>query len=265
MKKKISVRKETDKETIRSFLEMDRAWAGYAICDLKQEMFPLCDWHVAYTNGDIISLCLYFKGLRLPTQITMGEPFGIDEILKTADIPEEIYAHIPLHHREVVEKYYHFHELRLMKRMIVTEEAFSSIAGKATRLNECDLTNLEKLYASQPGTFFRPYMLTSGVYYGLKKDDALVSVAGTHVCSASHGMACVGGVFTHPSYRGAGYATICTSEVVKRLLTRCQDVILNVSTQNTPAIKIYEKLGFHEHCTYLEGLGKRTSQITKNL
>lgn len=256
MKRKISIRKESDKDIIRAFLETYRIWAGYAICDLEQEFFPLCDWYTAYRNGDVISLCLYFKGLQPPTQITMGEPFGIEGILKAADVPRKVYAHIPVNHLEIVKKHYCFSKLRSMKRMVVTKESFKPVAGQAIRLNELDLMDLEKLYASQPGTFFRPYMLASGVYYGLKKNDILVSAAGTHVCSSSHGMACVGNVFTHPSYRGKGYATVCTSGVLRELLTRYQDVILNVDSQNTPAIKIYKRLGFREHCTYLEGLGK---------
>ncbi len=255
MKGEILVREERDKERIRSLLETDRLWAGYALCDLEQELFRLCDWHVACIDDTVISLCLYYKGLQPPTQITVGEPYGIEKILKAAAVLREIYAHIPLHHREVLERYYSFGELQLMKRMAVAEDAFTPVAGEATRLNKEDLRDLEKLYAVHSRAFFRPYMLTTGVYYGLKRHGVLVSAAGTHVCSPSHSIACLGNVFTHPSHRGKGYATICTSRVVEELLTHHQDVVLNVGSQNTPAIAIYERLGFHEHCTYLEGLG----------
>ncbi len=256
MERKIPIRKETDKDQIHSFLETDRIWAGYAICDLEPEMFPLCDWYTAHRNNDIISLCLYFKGLQPSTQITIGEPFGVERILKTADVPREVYAHIPITHLEIVRRYYYFSGLRNMKRMVVTKESFKPVAGKATKMNPGDLMDLEQLYASQSETFFRSYMLASGVYYGLKKNNTLVSVAGTHVCSSSYGLACVGNIFTLPSHRRKGYATICTSQVVKELLTCYNDVILNVASDNTPAIKIYRRLGFREHCTYLEGLGK---------
>jgi GNAT superfamily N-acetyltransferase len=255
MKGEILVREERNKDRIRSLLETDRLWAGYALCDLEQELFRLCDWHVACINHAVISLCLYYKGLQPPTQITVGEPYGIEKILKAAAVLREIYAHIPVHHREVLERYYSFGKLQLMKRMAVAEDAFTPVAGEATRLNEEDLRDLEKLYAFHSRAFFRPYMLTAGVYYGLKRHDILVSAAGTHVCSPSHSIACLGNVFTHPSHRGRGYATICTSRVVEELLTHHQDVILNVGSQNTPAIAIYERLGFHEHCTYLEGSG----------
>ena len=255
MKEEISVRGERDKEKIRSLLETDRLWAGYALCDLEQELFRLCDWHVACIDYAIISLCLYYRGLQPPTQITMGKPYGIEKILNATDVLRELYAHIPLHHREVLEKYYSFNELQLMKRMAIAKDTFTPVAGKAARLNEADLRDLETLYTLHSRAFFQPYMLTSGVYYGLRRHDVLVSAAGTHVCSPAHSIACLGNVFTHPTHRGKGYAAICTSQVVEELLTHHHDVILNVGSQNTPAIAIYEKLGFHEHCTYLEGLG----------
>jgi GNAT superfamily N-acetyltransferase len=255
MKGEILVSKERDKKRIRSLLETDRLWAGYALCDLEQEFFRLCDWYVACMNDAVVSLCLYYKGLQPPTQITMGDPYGIEKILSSADVLGELYAHIPLQHREVLERYYAFGELQLMKRMAVTIDTFTPVAGKATRLDEEDLRDLETLYALHSRAFFRPYMLTSGVYCGVKRHGILVSAAGTHVRSHAYSMACLGNVFTHPAHRGKGYATICTSKVVGELLAHHQDVILNVGSQNTPAIAIYEKLGFHEHCTYLEGLG----------
>jgi predicted GNAT family acetyltransferase len=98
-------------------------------------------------------------------------------------------------------------------------------------------------------------MLTSGVYYGIRKDGTLVSVAGTHVCSSNHKIACVGNVFTLPSCCDKGYATICTSKVVEELLLSHSDIILNVNSKNIPAIKVYKKLGFREHYTYYGGLG----------
>ena len=167
-----------------------------------------------------------------------------------------MYAHIPLTHREAVQKFYSFSQLSLMKRMSASKEFFKPAEGSAIRLCERDLADLEKLYTLHPsGAFFRPYMLTLGVYYGVRKDGVLVSVAGTHVSSPSYRMACIGNVFTDPSHRGKGYATVCTSKVVKELLSKHDDIILNVDNQNKAAVRIYEKLGFHEHCTYLEGLG----------
>ena len=256
----IRVYREGDKQKVRSILEMDRIWGGYAICDLEEELFTSCDWYTAYRRSTGISLCMYFNQLQPPAQISIGEPMGLEKILETANIPKEIHGHIPLNHLEVVKKHYHLSDLHSMKRMAVTIRSFKDANGKANRLGEKDLPELTELYSAHPSNFFRPYMLTSGVYYGLRINNTLVSAAGTHVCSPSHGLACIGNVFTHPSHQGKGYATICTNQVVKELLTRYQDVLLNVDSQNTAAIKIYRKLGFREHCTYIEAKGKTMQQ-----
>jgi predicted GNAT family acetyltransferase len=82
----------------------------------------------------------------------------------------------------------------------------------------------------------------------------LVAAAGTHLVSATYGVAAVGNVFTHPDHRGQGYGTVTTSAVVAELLRRgIRDVILNVGQDNAGAIGIYERLGFERYCPFLEG------------
>jgi RimJ/RimL family protein N-acetyltransferase len=255
MSQKILVRKEDDKEKILAFLERDRVWAGYAICDLEPALFSLCEWYAAYSNENIISLCLYFKGFETPTQITFGSGLGIGKIFENIDAPKHIYAHFLPTHKKAIIEHYSFDKLKLMKRMAITKETFTPSAGSASRLTENNLSELKTFYAKHAETFFLPYMLTAGVYYGIRKDGMLVSVAGTHASSKIHQIACIGNVFTLSSYRDKGYATICTSKVVEDLLLSHRDIILNVDSKNVPAIKVYKKLGFREHCTYFEGLG----------
>ena len=143
--------------------------------------------------------------------------------------------------------------------MWVNKDTYQAIKGKGnvTRLSDEDLPNLEKLYAAHPEAFFRPYMLNSGVYYGFIENGEIVATAGTHALSPTYGMACMGNVFTRPPYRGRGYATACARAVVAELLINYQDIILNVNIRNSPAVKIYDKLGFHDYCHYLEAFGQK--------
>jgi len=257
MNQEISIQREEDKERILAFLDKDRVWAGYAICDLKPKLFSQCEWYTAYSNGEIISLCLYFKGFETPTQITFGNDLGIDKILERIDTPKCVHAHFLPTQKSVLTKHYRFDKPKLMKRMAITKELFKLATGSASRLTENDLQELETFYAKREETFFLKDMLISGVYYGIRKDSKFVSVAGTHVTSSLYKMACIGNVFTHPFHRGKGYATICTSKVVEELLHNHKDVILNVDSKNIAALKVYEKLGFREHCTFFEGTGKK--------
>ncbi|HAL61254.1 MAG TPA: hypothetical protein DCP08_02480, partial [Chloroflexi bacterium] len=111
---------------------------------------------------------------------------------------------------------------------------------------------------------FAPYQLDSGVYYGVEVGGELVSAAGTHLVSPTYQIAAVGNIFTHPSHRGQGYATACTSAVVEELLSRSLEIVLNVAQSNEVALRLYKRLGFREYCPFIEALGVRRKGLERS-
>ncbi len=57
----------------------------------------------------------------------------------------------------------------------------------------------------------------------------------------------VSGVVTHPERRGRGYATAVVGELTRRLLAGGRRPFLYVSLGNTPAVRVYERLGYRPH------------------
>jgi predicted GNAT family acetyltransferase len=53
-----------------------------------------------------------------------------------------------------------------------------------------------------------------------------------------------GDLFTDPSLRGKGRATKALALFCARLMTESENVTLRVSTENDPAIRLYERIGF---------------------
>jgi len=70
------------------------------------------------------------------------------------------------------------------------------------------------------------------------------------VGSRSRHTAQIQGVWTPPSERGHGYATTALAAIVNRLLEGTPTVSLYVNDFNTPAIALYERLGFDARGTF---------------
>jgi ribosomal protein S18 acetylase RimI-like enzyme len=60
----------------------------------------------------------------------------------------------------------------------------------------------------------------------------------------------VTGVYTPPQFRGHGYATRGMGEFCRQALQRAPRLCLFVNDYNLPAIRLYEKLGFHPEMEY---------------
>jgi len=261
----VRVQPVADKTRLFAILNRERLYAAYAIGDLEPHLFHACRWYVARAPGsdDALALGLLFSGLNLPIIITLGDVAGVAAILEQGLRPATAFFNLRAGHLPAVTRHYDLAEYQEMWRMALTPATFrpSELPLHPRRLYPADIAALNTLYDLAWAGHFAAYQVEQGIFYGLYVDDQLVATAGTHIISPTYGLAAVGNVFTHPAHRGRGYATACTSAVVRDLLALgCRDVVLNVNVRNDIAIHIYERLGFRCHCRYLEGLGRRRQQ-----
>jgi ribosomal protein S18 acetylase RimI-like enzyme len=246
-----------DKGKIYTFLDQDRLYAAYAIGDLEPALFRHCEWHVSSTDGRLTSLCLSFKGLPTNRLFLMGSGAGLKHILDSAVKTSRAYFSCRPQHLSLVGQLYTLRKTQHMLRMTLAQARFEPADGLVTRLGPGQMDLLQDLYRWYGDVAFAPYQLERGVFYGVERDGRLVSTAGTHVLSRTYQLGVVGNVFTHPDYRGRGYATACASAVVEELLSQSLDIALNVEESNAPAKRIYDKLGFEVYCPFVECLGVR--------
>lgn len=94
---------------------------------------------------------------------------------------------------------------------------------------------------TQPGPF-SPGTIEMGDYIGIKVDGKLVAMGGERM--KPEGYTEVSGICTHPDHRGRGYAKAITGYVTNAILERGETPFLHVFNTNTPAIRLYEKLGY---------------------
>jgi hypothetical protein len=93
-------------------------------------------------------------------------------------------------------------------------------------LHECvqlttrDASSLRKLsQIAYPGNYFNSYMLVTGKYYGIKKGEKILFVAGIHVYSRTYRIAVLGDITTHPLMRNQGLDTQCICHIGKDVRT----------------------------------------------
>lgn len=246
-----------DRVLLRDFLERDRLRAAYAICDLDQKEFGRTKWGVATERGEPIAVVLEYGGLTPQPLFVMGDPEGTAAILRDVIKPRLVYLAADQAHLAAVGREYRIDPGPQMVRMWVNRQLFKPIYGPVIRLAPADIVDLNRLYGLGFAGWLPSDSIANGVYYGVRIGGRLVAAAGTHVISGEARMAAVGNVMTHSQYRGRGYAKATTSAVTQELLRMCDDVVLNVRSDNPPALATYRALGFRDHCRFEERLAHR--------
>lgn len=242
----------THRAGIRELLHRDPIWAAYALGDLGEDLWPHTTWHQA---GDQLALIL--RSYDMPILWASGDLAGLeDEVAREPRFSVQVRpSSVP-----ALNRHYRTERLKSMWRMTLRPSDFRPAAGSAERFGSGDVADLERLYqdgqaaGEAPEFFFGP-MVSSGVFCGSRDERGLTSVAGTHLVALDEGVGAIGNVYTRRDCRGQGLAAAATSAVVTELLRLGVGVIvLNVYQSNATARRIYERLGFREHCDFVEGI-----------
>lgn len=268
------VREITERDTLHAALIGDRIAAAYHLGDLDPRYFKYCRWWGRVDEGEGAdgvpdAVALLYTGLRMPALLTIGHPDGVEDILDDPQVlrqlPDRFYAHVMSSHLAALQSRCHIDDLRNMVRMGLSRDDFVPPADDLSAVGPVshgDTAELMALYQYYPDNFFEPYQLEMGYYFGSRAPasgsaERLVSVAGIHVFSEQYDVACIGNIVTHPEHRRQGHSRRCTSRLLQALFEKVTLVALNVEKNNHAARSVYERLGFHDHVRYLEGLVTR--------
>lgn len=126
-----------------------------------------------------------------------------------------------------------FYNSRLVKRLVTEEDAAM-------------LARLLLQRTDRPKRMMKRYIewVAKLPIYGVFKKDVLVSYAGSFIQLPQVWM--IGGVYTDPNYRNKGYALLATSAVTEEALRQAEAAALFVRSDNYPAIRVYEKIGYRK-------------------
>jgi ribosomal protein S18 acetylase RimI-like enzyme len=253
----LTVRTTTDRALIRAFLEQDRLFAAYALCDLEDREFGRSRWGAAFQGDRMVAIVLEYSGMTPQPMFVMGRDDGIDAILRDLIRPRAAYLAALTESMSTVKAHYRVDPGPPMVRMWVDRARFRPYPADVRRLLPVEIGELNRLYQLGFASWLPSSAIADGVYYGIRAGGRLVAAAGTHVVSPEARLAVVGNVLTHIDYRGRGYATAVTGAVTADLLRSCDQVTLNVRSDNPPALQAYRRLGYVEHVRFEERLVHR--------
>jgi ribosomal protein S18 acetylase RimI-like enzyme len=251
------VRASRNHDELRRVLRPHRAYAAYGLGQLQSPLFDRSEWWISRGAAGQ-ALLLHSKGGLGNALLALGSPEALDAVLRLHPGPRHTFLTCQPQHVDVVLRHFALPERQAMSRMLVDATTFQPASGEVRRLSGSDVRSINALYRSDgTAAFYTAQNIKEAVYYGAYHDNRLIAVAGTHVVSASEGIAVVGNVFTHVRYRGRGLGRLVTSAVTAELLKTCREVVLSVDPRNAAAVRAYERSGFREVGRLVEGAAVR--------
>lgn len=131
-------------------------------------------------------------------------------------------------------------------QMVATGVTASSTRKDIVELGEQDVPEMLALVeATRPGPF-GPRTIAFGGYLGIRHNGKLIAMSGRRLCAP--GFVEVSAVCTDPEHRGRGLARELVLAVIAGIRAEGDEAFLHVATENTPAIALYEAMGFTVRC-----------------
>jgi len=249
-----------DKGEIERYLRQQTLIHLYELGDLDDFFWQHTSWFALKEAGQIQSLFLLYSAINPPVLLAISENLpALRSLLQTSIylLPSRFYAHLSGDLSVLLATHYRVDSQGLYYKMALvdTSQLETLNTSEVVPLTEADLDELQALYRiSYPVNSFDPRMLETGHFYGIRRDNMLVSVAGVHVYSPRYKVGVVGNVTTHPAYRGKGLGTAVCARLCLELLRTVEHIGLNVKADNAPAIASYKRLGFEVVGEYEEAL-----------
>lgn len=246
-----------DAEQIFQFLYRDPDLHLYSIGDLDDFFWQRTQWFGLMIDDQLEAMVLLYYGNDIPVLLALSQDTNImAHLLNTIApyLPGSCYGLISRGAEEGLKDLFDLDFKQKMSRMILKHpEKLVDDTSSTFQVVASDIESLSRFYHhSYPENWLDSRMIASGTYYAVKQSDEWASVAGTHVFSPRYGVAAIGNVTTSPHARGQGLAQQVTSAVCKKALTQVKHIGLNVSSENTSAIRTYSEIGFETYCHFDE-------------
>lgn len=248
-----------DKKIIEKHFRKNIHLNLYQIGDLDDFFFKYTKWFAVSDEDEIRQIALLYTGSDLPVLLALCDiDYDSMKLLLSdlkKDLPSKFYSHLSsglsgaLAPQFAITGHGKYFKMSLNKNDFKFQGEYPAIR----RLSVDDLEQVKIFYSeSYPDNWFDKRMLETGKYFAYFIDDKIRAIAGIHVYSPEYKIAVLGNITTHPDFREKSLCTKVTSMLCRDLLETADHIGLNVSCENIPAIKSYERIGFKKTGEYEE-------------
>jgi ribosomal protein S18 acetylase RimI-like enzyme len=256
-----------DKIRMAAYLRKFPAINLYHLGDLDPFFWPHTRWVSRMDEDTITALALIYTGEDPPVLLAILNQNEAEMRALLADLvhelPVQVYAHLSPGLETCFEGIYSLDSHGPHDKMELTDpgKVIEADTHQVIPLTLKDLPRMKTLYqAAYLESWFNPRMIETGQYVGIEDQAGLlVAVAGVHVYSPEFRVAALGNIATLPEHRGRGLAKMVTAGCCKLLLDTVDLVGLNVRSDNLPAIRAYQTIGFKKVGVYKEWMLTRLS------
>jgi GNAT superfamily N-acetyltransferase len=246
-----------ERKEIESFLRRNVFLYIYAIGDLDDFFWPYTAWYAVKEGGEITAIALLYSARDFPVLVALTEGKSMGQLIRSIIdfLPGKFHVHLSPDAEAALEQKYEMKSRGKHYKMALSDKSLLNDidCSQVVRLKSEDLDEVLQLYKeAYPGNWFDSRMLQTEQYFGIRKGNRLVSVAGVHVYSQQYRVAALGNIVTHPDYRSNGFGRAVTARLCRSLSETVDHIGLNVKSDNEIALSMYKKLGFEVVDCYWE-------------
>jgi RimJ/RimL family protein N-acetyltransferase len=240
---------ETNKQRVTDSVKQDVIKHVFAFYDIQHDP-EHTSVYAAFKDEKLTGYILTYTATDVPSVILEGESDAASQLIEFAP-QNQFVIHAPLSLLPIIKRKFtsakHYVEDWMLVRKDEANLTKSELVRKlSTEEDASMLTELLSTRKDRPERALEKYLrwISTLPLYGVFVNGKLVSYAGSFIQLPQVWM--IGGVYTQPTRRNKGYATLATSAITEEALRNAEAAALFVRSDNYPAIGVYEKIGYRK-------------------
>jgi len=243
---KIEEVNEKNKQRIIEFLKSDIIKHVFALYDIQHDP-EHTRMYAAFENGNLKGYILTYNATEFPSVVLECEKDAAEKLIEYAP-KNQFIMHASLNLLPPIKRKFPKAKHYVGNWMLVKKGEASFFKSELIRkLHSEDAQKLAMLVLGREGRSKKTVnryinWISKMPLYGIFINNELISCASSFLQLPQIWI--IGNVYTQPNHRNKGYATLALSAITEEALKHAETAALFVISDNYPAIKIYEKIGY---------------------